>query len=179
MSDTIEEYEEPSIPSEIDSLKQTADNMNIKYSGNIGIDALKAKIAAKQPVKAAEPVGKGARMVALKREATRLVRIRVANMSPHEKSWKGTWAMAANKAVGTLKKFVPFNVDYHLEHFLFEVIRDKKWREEYEISDGKGGKVKKNRFVPCYTIEVLPDLTPKELQALADDQKKRGSIEED
>ena len=167
------------IESELSSLKKIADNMNIKYSGNIGVDSLKAKIAEKQPKKIVEPIGRGAKMFALKQDAIKLVRVRVANMSPHEKSWKGTWAMASNKVVGTLKKFVPFDVDFHVENFLFKVLRDKKFRQEYEVPDGKGGKLKKNRFVNCYAMEILPDLTPKELQALADDQKKRQAIDED
>lgn len=168
------------VPSELDSLKQIADNMGVTYSPNIGATKLKAKIAEKQAPKVAEPVATPMnKRVALKRDATKLVRVRVANMDPSMKSHKGVWAMASNKVVGTLKKFVPFNSEYHVENFLYKVLRDKKWRETYEVPDGKGGKLKKNRFVPSYAIEVLPDLTPKELSALADDQKKRGSIDRD
>lgn len=178
MTDHIEE--ETIEPSELDSVKQIADNMGIKYSPNIGVDKLKEKIAEKKGPKK-EPVllSKGAKYAAIKRDLTQLVRIRVANMDPNQKSWKGTWAMGANKATGTLKKFVPFNSDYHLEKLLFNILRDKKWRETYEVPDGKGGKIKKNRFVPCYNIEVLKPLTSKELQALADDQKKRQAIDAD
>lgn len=168
-------------PSEIDSLKQIADNMGIKYSPNIGLDKLKAKIEEAREV--ATPVAvvnsTSSRYRAAKMDATKLVRVRVVNMDPNHKDHKGVWAMGANKAVGTLRKFVPFSVEYHLENMLFKILRDKKRRETYEIPDGKGGKVKKNRFVPCFAIEELPPLTPEELEALASDQRKRGAIEED
>lgn len=167
-------------PSELDSLKKIADNMGLKYSPNIGLDKLKEKIAEKQTPKTTEGSagGKSAFYREKKLAATKLMRVRVVNMDPTQKQWKGVWAMGSNKAVGTLKKFVPFNVEYHLESFLYKILRDKKWRETYEISDGKGGKTKKNRFVPSLNIEILPDLTPKELQQLADDQRKRGALEE-
>jgi len=174
--------EEIEVPSELASLKQIADNMGIKYSPNIGVEKLKGKIegakeAVSTPTKITSLAKSSYRQVKL--DATKLMRIRVVNMDPTQKSWKGVWAMGANKATGTLKKFVPFNVEYHLESFLYKILRDKKWRETYEVSDGKGGKIKKNRFVPSMNIEVLPDLTPKELQQLADDQRKRGAIDEE
>jgi hypothetical protein len=59
------------------------------------------------------------------------------------------------------------------------MLKAKKFRQSYDVPDGKGGKIRKNRFVPEFAIEDLPDLTQVELDALAKDQTARGAIDKD
>ena len=172
MSETID----PSEMTELDSLKQLATNMNIPYSPNIGIETLQARIdeakAAITPV-----VAVATTRVENKLEASKLIRVTVLCMDPGLKGHVGSWITASNAVVGTLKRFVPFDQETHIENFIFKVMRDKVYRKTIEVPDGKGGKYKVNRFVPAYNIAVLPALTPAELKELAISQAQRGALE--
>jgi len=174
MTDAVE------VPSELDSLKQIANNMGITYSGNIGVDTLKKKIEeAKSKTVAsssmADPVN--IRHTDVRNESTKLVRVRVASMNPADRAHKGILISVSNAAVGTLKKFVPFNVDYHIPKIMYNVMKSKKHRVTKVEATSSGKKVSRNTFIPSYSIEVLPQLNEQELADLADDQRKRGAID--
>ena len=157
--------------SELEALKLIADNMGIEYSPRIGLEALKARV---EEQRAKSPAVQNSKRQELVREATKLVRVTITNMDPQTKQWTGTWVMGANNAVGTIKRFVPFEQVTHIEEFLYKILKDKKYRKTVEKSDGKGGKYKENIFVPAFNVAVLPPLTEEELKNLALEQAKRG-----
>lgn len=166
--------------SEIDALKTIADNLGLEYHPSIGVSKLKAKIEkAKEPVATKKVVNMN-KMEARKdhiQEATKLVRLRVVNMNPVRRESKGEYFSVSNRMIGTVKRFVPFDVEWHVEHVIYQSIKDRKFRKTVEEPDGKGGKVSRNLFIPEFSVEVLADLTTQELKDLAADQSARGAID--
>lgn len=175
MSEELETQE-----SEIDALKLIADNMGLEYHPSIGVSKLKDKIAkAKEPV-ASKTVAIMNKMEARKgyiEEATKLVRCRIVNMNPMRKESKGEYFSISNKMIGTIKRFVPFDLEWHVEDALVNMIKDAKFRKTLEEPDGKGGKISRNVFIPAYSVEILPHLTTQQLKDLAADQAARGAID--
>lgn len=183
-------------PDELSLLKERADLMGIQYHPNIGIEKLKTKIAEKtappettvDPRYAAEeaetinaavesaknkmiaanatPTPQQQKM-ARRNKALRLVRVRVSNMNPIKGNLKGEILSAGNSEIGMVKKFIPFNAEqgWHIPQILLTVLQNKKFMTHYEVKVGNK-RIKKNKLVPEYSIEILPPLTPKELEAL-------------
>jgi hypothetical protein len=167
---------------ELELLKGRADDMGLKYHPSISLDKLKAKIeeanAPKEEPVVAKASGSKTRQEHVK-EATKLIRIRIVNMNPNKREWQGEFFSASNRVVGTIKKYVPYDVEWHVPNFIFKMIKARKFRVTKEVSNGKGGKITQNRFLPEFSVEVLPDLTPAELKELAADQAKRGAVDKD
>jgi len=165
---------------ELDALKQIADNMGLKYHPSISLEKLKDKVEkAREPV-ATKTVEKLNKMDARKdhiAEASKLVRVRVVNMNPTRRESKGEYITVSNKMVGTIKRFVPFDVVWHVEEFIYKTLKNRKFRKSVDEPDGKGGKISKNLFIPEFSVEVLPQLTEQELKDLAADQAARGAID--
>lgn len=167
---------------ELELLKGRADDMGLKYHPSISLDKLKAKIeeagTPKEEPVVAKVAGSKTRQEHVK-EATKLVRLRIVNMNPNKRDWQGEFFSASNRVVGTIKKYVPYDVEWHVPNFIYKMIKARKFRVTKEVSNGKGGKITQNRFLPEFSVEVLPDLTPKELKELAELQAKKGSIDND
>ena len=176
----IETNDDVLVEDELDALKKIADNMGLKYHPSISLVKLKDKVElAKEPVASGKVVSLN-KMEARKEHikgAKKLVRCRVVNMNPSRRDSKGEYITVSNKFTGTIKRFVPFDVEWHVENFVYKVMRDRKYRKTLEEPDGKGGKISRNIFIPEFNIEILPQLTTKELEALAADQAKRGAID--
>lgn len=167
---------------ELDSLKQLAENKGIEFHPNIGLDKLKAKIAEhdeKFASKAAEPKmnPKMAQREEARKEAMKLVRVRIACMDPSKREWQGEWMSVGNSLLGFHTKYVLFDYEYHLSQFMIDNLKDKKFRMSKDVPDGKGGKVSKNFFPAAYNIEILEPLTKEQLANLAADQAKRGAVD--
>jgi hypothetical protein len=113
----------------------------------------------------------GQRRVRLRREATKLVRVRVTNMNPLKSALKGEIFSVGNAQIGFIKKFVPFNAEqgWHIPQIILTHIQNKKFLTHYEANIG-GKKIKKHRLVPEYAVEILPPLTAEELKDLAQRQ---------
>lgn len=129
--------EAPSID-ELTMLKQRATLMQIPFSNNIGVDALRKKIAAKmedevdttddegnevalaQPnpladastvtpvTKSEAPVKRKTLAQHLQDEALKLIRVRISCMDPKKQDLEGEIFTVANEYIGTVKKHVPF-----------------------------------------------------------------------
>jgi len=166
---------------ELELLKGRADDMGIKYHPSISLEKLKVKIEeASEPKETTKvPATKNERRKAYIDEANKLIRVRVVNMNPNKRDWKGEFITVSNNVVGTIKRYVEFDVEWHVPNFVYKTLLSRKFRITKEESDGKGGKISKNRFMPEFSVEVLPQLTEQELKALAADQAKRGAIDKD
>lgn len=184
---------------ELALLKERATLMGIRFSPNIGIDTLKARIEEKKAspqtsefsesssynreeyasIEAAQQAAAGAyvepktqpsahqQRMARRDKALKLVRVRIANMNPLNSNLKGDIFSAGNAELGMIKKFVPFNAEqgWHVPQIILDVIRNKKFMTHYEVKVGNK-KIKRNKLVPEYSVEILPPLTPEELEAL-------------
>jgi hypothetical protein len=179
-------------PDELGLLKERADLMGITYHPNIGIEKLKAKIEEKtkgvQPLDeyaeeeaetirtaaqvekdydGSRPMTKQQLKAKKRREQLRLVRIRVANMNPIKAALKGEILSVGNADIGFVKKFIPFNAEqgWHVPQIILTQLQAKKFMTHYEVKMGNK-RVKKHKLIPEYSIEILPPLTAKELEAL-------------
>lgn len=190
----VEPVMEP-VNGELALLKERADIMGIKYHPSIGMDKLKEKIKEKTapPVEAASPeeydsmanginvskASKGApviesegqKRVRLRKNATKLVRIRLTCMNPSKNSLPGEIFSAGNAAIGMVKKFVPFNAEagWHVPQIIYTQIKDRKYVAHYEVKIGNK-KIKKHKLLPEFAIELLPPLTDIEIKELSQRQ---------
>jgi hypothetical protein len=180
-----------SVATELDLLKARADQMGITYKGNIGVDALKAKIenrlngentvndeaneggaSEKSPPKSKAEQMQEIRESLIKDQMA-LVRVRVANLNPSKNDLHGEIITVANRFIGTVSKFIPFGEQtqngYHIPKCIYEDLKARKF-QQIRTKRVKGQLIPDNRILPEYSVEVLPPLTPEELKELGDRQ---------
>lgn len=162
---------------ELTTLKAQADRLGIKYSANIGLETLRERIAEQlkdtsdqpeQPVEAALD----ARLNALK-----LVRVIITPMDATKKDYHGEIFTISNAVLPTIKRFVPFGVETHIENILLDVIQDKQCLQMVDDAKAKIKGMKKKKVIRAYAIQTLPPLTAEQLEELRKSQLARQSIE--
>lgn len=152
---------------ELEVLKARADQLKIQYHPSIGLDKLREKVNEALKDKP-DPQPKSIDPVA-KKEAAKLIRVRIACMNPLKKDWEGEIFDVGNSVVGSFKKFVPFNVEWHIPQLMFNFIKERKFQTFY-TEKVNGQEVRRGKQVAEFSIEVLPPLTEKELKELAQRQ---------
>lgn len=205
MSDTLNPEVNPDvnnetenvIPDELTLLKERATLMGIQFHPSIGVATLAAKIeaalASEQTAKLDDkantnipdpasvmPVeSESQRNQRLRKEATKLVRINLTCMNPAKKDWPGEFISVGNSIIGTIKKYIPFNATagYHVPHMIFEELKERQCQVFNTITLPNGNKTQKSKLIKEFAIEVLPNLTPEEIQELARKQAITNSVE--
>ena len=181
--DQVETNEDVNVQDELAALKERADLMKISYHPSIGLEKLREKVnkaiessgdADEEQEAPAEPKKAGKETPAertkrLQEQALKLVRIRLTCMNPAKKDWNGEIFSVGNNAVGTVKKFVPFNADegWHVPHIMYEMIRDRQCQVFTTVKTKHGVSVRQGKLIKEFAVEVLPDLTEQELKELA------------
>ena len=186
--DTEQEQDEAALlaATELENLKSRAEKLGVKFHPSISAEKLREKIKAAQTegegsvgeqpeVKSATGANEespAAKKLRLKREALKLVRVRITCMNPAKKEWEGEIITVANNAVGTVKRYVPFNIEdgWHVEHILLEQLRERQCQIFVSEKDSRGNKVRKGKLIREFAIEVLEPLTEEELAELAQRQ---------
>lgn len=176
---------------ELTILKERADKMGIKYHPAIGADKLAAKInevlEGEEPeaeevveaVSAPTTESPQKRKLRLRKEATKLIRIRVTCMNPNKKEWQGEIFTFANSVVGTVKKYVPFNAEdgWHVPNCIYKQILDRQCQVFQSVKTERGVTVRKGKLIKEFAVEVLPPLTAEELAELGRVQAMGKNIE--
>jgi hypothetical protein len=185
-------------PSELDMLKQRARLMGINFSNNIGVDALRAKVTAKQnnepdptnsdgeinPLAAGtddapKPETRAQLRQRLHDEAMVLVRCRITNLDPKKKDLPGEIFTIANDFIGTVRKYVPYGEvtenGYHLPKIIYDELRDRQFLN-IKVTKRNGREHVEQIMAREFSLEVLPQLTQQELAQLAAAQAAAGSI---
>lgn len=184
MTEVIDNNEDLPQESELDSLKAKAKLMGIKFHPSSGVDSLKAKIeeaTSGEPAPAEPAVEKApaltkaetanAARVKLKKEATKLVRVNITCMNPNKKDWDGEIFTTGNMVTGTIKKMVPFNVDFHVPQMILTMIEQRYCQVFHTTVDpATRRKTNQGKQIKEFAIRVLPPLTPEELSDLAQRQ---------
>ena len=198
MSDT--ENTEIQQVDELTLLKQRAATLGISFSNNIGAEKLKERINEKlngttqevskedtEEVNAltGEPVKTKAQSKAdfrnqIKKDAERLIRLRITNLDPKKSKWPGEIITVANEYIGTISKYVPFGEvtedGYHVPNAIYKKLKKRKFLDIRVIKQrGKPDRVIE-RWVPEFALEVLPQLTEAQLKKLAATQAASGSL---
>lgn len=181
---------------EMTILKQRATMMGIKFSNNIGLEALRKKVADAQegiteqeqpevnPL-ATTPVQEDKLSMAqrIRLENTRLVRVRIQNLDPKKKDLPGEILTVANDYMGTVRKYVPYGEatdnGYHIPYCLYKLLKNRKFLN-VSVKKGRNGKERvEQQWVREFAIEILPQLTQEELKQLGQAQLAAGSLNDD
>lgn len=176
------------LPTEIQLLKRRADVLGITYHPSIGVDKLRNKIETKMASRAAitvDPINSGEviphkvsesqRIASKRKEANRLVRIRLTCLNPNKKEWPGEIFSVGNSKLGFFKKYIPFNLDegWHVPQIILNYIQDKNFQAFTTRRDQKGNKTRESKLIREFAIEILPPLSASELDDLAKVQMSR------
>lgn len=114
-----------------------------------------------------------------RKEAQRLVRVRVTNMDPTKKDHTGQIFGFSNSVVGTLQKFVPFDVDqgFHIPQVLVNVIRSGKYRVTKHRKGLRGNDIPYSVELPSFSVEILDALSASDLEAIKTRQESLALID--
>lgn len=185
-------------PSELDMLKQRAKVMGITHSGNIGLEALRAKVQARMdgepdpadeaPIDEPNPLGENAPpkeetraeiRARLQRDCMKLVRIRVTNLDPKKKDLPGEILTIANEFIGTVKKYIPYGEvtdgGYHVPQIIYDELKSRKFLN-IRVTKKNGREHVEQNWAQEFALEVLPQLTEQELARLAATQAAAGNV---
>ena len=187
----MNENNENQEPSEIELLKERAIQMGVNFHPNIGVDKLREKVDAaikgkpdpteEVPVIPVSPeLNEYQRNQQRRLDAMRLIRVVVACMNPAKQAWEGEIFTVGNDIVGTVKKFVPFNIDagFHIPHIIYEQLIERQCQIFYTHTDPTTGfKTSKGKLIKEFNVVILPNLTETELHDLAQQQAANNSID--
>ena len=160
---------------ELETLKAQATEMGIQFHANIGVEALKAKIAAREAEPPAEPLSENDRIRKMREDALKLVRVIVTPMDVLKKDYLGEILSVSNSVLGTVKKLVLFNEPYHLPQILVDELREKKC-QVFTSRKENNNLIREAKLINAYGIQVLPPLTEQELEDLRKSQLARSSV---
>lgn len=175
-SDQLDQKEEYN---EKEALMARADKLGISYSNNIGLETLRKRIEAKldEADKAEEEVKHTPSPLQEKRkEALQLVRVNITSMENTKNNLSGEIFTVSNNVIGTVKRYIPFGQDWHIERIFLDTLREKQFQRFTSVNTTNGS-VRRAMLVPAYAIQELPPLTEKELDELRKSQMARNSIE--
>lgn len=164
---------------ELESLKERADLMGIKYSPNIGVETLRDKVNSALKPEPVEDTGEtkvgSSRYNEMRKEAMKLVRVRVTNLNPSKKESEAEFVKAGNRLI-TASRLVPFEVETHVETILLNLLKGRQYAIVVHEKNSEGKKVPVRKMRKEFQIEVLDPLTEKELKDLKESQIKRNAI---
>lgn len=166
---------------ELNELKKRADLLGIKYGPNISVATLKTKIEEalsednSESEQDAKPASKD--ILAKRKEANKLIRCIITCLNPAKKSLPGEFFKVSNRVVGTITKYIPYNVPYHVPKIIFDQIKAAKCIVFVPKKNSKEDE--EFKLISEYGVEVLPPLTQKELDELARSQARAGATLED
>jgi hypothetical protein len=105
-------------------------------------------------------------------DAMRLIRCKITCNNPVKNDLRGEIFRVSNSKV-QVARFVPYGSDkaWHIEEIIYNSLKEKQY-QTFIIKKVPGKKIERKVPVmrPEFSIEVLPDLTPKELEALKQQQ---------
>lgn len=160
-------------------LKQRATTLGVSFHPSIGLEKLREKVTAAMEAQASaedEPISsesnepaKSVSAVSDKEaadNARKLIRVRVTCMDPSKKEYDGEILTAGNSLIGTIKKYIPYGVEWHVPQILLNQLRDRKYQTFYNEKDDHGRTHRRGKLINAYAIETLPPLTKQELKEL-------------
>lgn len=185
-------------PTELEALKQRADQMGITYHPSIGVDALREKVTAKlnditeskqEPVQnitvninseftpspAALKMAEDQNKNYIRKQALRLVRVNITCMNPNKKEWDSELFSVQNDILSA-KRLVPFNTDWHVEQCILDMIEDRVCTAYKNRKDQYGRTHTDPYQIKEFAVRVLPPLTEDELEDLRQQQAMRGGV---
>ena len=78
----------------------------------------------------------------------------------------------------TLKKYVPFNADWHVPVIIYKHMKERKCLIFQNGKGPRGEKIKVKKVVPELSIQLLSPLTGKEIKDLATQQAMANNLDQ-
>lgn len=186
LDETMQHEDDLPVQDERASLEARAKILNINFHSNISTEKLRERVNAAltgagpdpedaRPTKGETDVARRSR---LKKEASRLIRVRIHCNDPAKKDWPGEYITVGNNAVGTYRKYVPYNQDepFHLPQILVNALREKRV-QVFATKKGKNGiPIREAKSIAAYSLEVVQPLTREELDRMAQSQMARNAL---
>ena len=115
----------------------------------------------------------------LHNEQMRLVRLRITCMDPKKKDLYGEVFTVANEYLGTVRKFIPFGEatdgGFHVPYCLYRMLDARRFLNVRTIRDKRTGTTRvETSWVKEFSLDILPPLTPQEIQDLKTSQLAAG-----
>lgn len=172
--------------SERDLLKDKADLLGISYASNISTDKLRELVnKANEPLEVTEPKQEKASAnttnevdpVAIRLELTKKVRVLITCNDPLMKDYDTTPYYSFSNSTLTLPSItVPLGVEWHIPNAYVGMLQAMECKIPVKSKDEKGRPITIRRTVKKYNVNILPPLTPKELEELKQAQIMRDGI---
>lgn len=180
MNEVNQEDDMTEVRDELAVLKERAALMGMSFHPSISVAKLRDKINAalqdsEEPEEDSAPIEQETLAQAhsrLRKEASALIRVRLTCMNPAKQKWEGEIITVSNSVMGTMKKFIPFHAEdgWHIPKAILNVLLERTYQAPYMDKGPKGQKIRKYKLAKEFSIEHLPNLTPSELQDLANQQ---------
>ena len=163
---------------ELTVLKNRADTLGLKYHPNIGVDVLRERVTkalaeskpSEEQPEASPALLKKIAMRRKKKDAEALVRVQVTCMDPKKKEWDGEIVTVGNSLVGSLKRYVPYNTEWHIPRMMLDNLKEAKCQVFFSVKGAQGNSSRRGKLINAYAIQELPQLTEEELKELAQRQ---------
>jgi len=155
---------------EREALERQATQLGLKYHPSISDEKLRERVAealsADNELADDKPVATQTKSKKGRNDALALVRVRVTCMNPNKKEWEGEIFCTGNAELGTIKKMVPFEVEWHVPRIILNMIKRRQYQTFVTKKTPNGGKIKVGKLVREFAVEELPPLSEKELAEL-------------
>lgn len=170
---------------EKDILRDKLKDLGYSTSPNASLETLKDKYEAALVEKEKEAVNSPVESTAelrdkVRKEALKLVRVRIVNVNPNKKDLPGEIFTVANGLIGKQSKFIPYDEageSYHIPMCLYNLLKSKTFLQVRTYKDKETKEVKvATSYVPEFNLEILPQLTKEELADLAAKQEARSGM---
>ena len=146
-------------------------------------ETIKYSVAEMMEMDAAQVKDEKLRKPVIRTQALRLRRVRIVNNDPADASVPGTLVTVVSKYTGKVSKLIPHDEEvyvngYHIPQIILDDLESRTYNVRREKKKSKFGvKERTTSRQKKFFIEYLPDLTKKELAALAQEQTARGAID--
>lgn len=162
---------------QLPDLKAAAETA-VTTNTEISAELLAQAVAAQPEVPKVETLSE--KRYRLRQEANKLVRVHIMNMNPARKEWESDTYTVGNAYIGTITRVVPFNVDWHIEQALLNVLQERECTVfKQKKNPNTGAMETKMHKIKELHIAILPPLTETELKKLAQRQAMAAGTEED
>lgn len=116
-----------------------------------------------------------------KKDALKLIRVRIQNVNPAKSDLHGEIFTFANEVIGKVSKYIPYDEAgeaYHVPNCIYKMLKSKKFLNVKSYTDKVTGRIQTSQsWVDEFALEELPPLTPHELHELALKQKAQNNVE--
>lgn len=177
--------ETQTVKTERDLLKEKADLLDIEYAGNISTEKLRELVnKANEPLEdkkedkvsntSDEPVDD---LVKIRLELTKKVRVLITCNDPLMKEYDTTpYYSFSNSSITLPSITIPLGVDWHIPNAYVGMLQAMECKIPVKSKDEKGRPITIRRTIKKYNVNILPPLTPKELEELKQAQIMRDGL---